>query len=316
MSPTAIVQVHLTRNCNLRCRHCYSESGPGKFSGLQLNALVNFLEWTHSLGYRKLALSGGEPFLYPSLPELLQLARKQGWETSTATNGTLLERKDCQRSLKFLDLLGVSFDGHPDRHNQLRQSPSAFARAEKGLAVLHDHDKPFLILHTLTHETVSELDWLLSFAIDSGALGLRLHPLEQQGFGAALAASALLPADAARAYLWILDRRRLVPEGFRLEIDLVNREQVKVAAASRRRDIGGIVSPLVVASDGKLLPFTYGMPSSWSFGSVYTDEDRGSAEEWPKRVRPLVDRAKEEAGRQEWPFFNWFEHLVRIAEST
>lgn len=312
MDKGAIVQVHVTRACNLRCRHCYSESGPEHRSGLDLHEIVTFLDWAYHHGYSHLSLSGGEPFLYTHLKPLLAHARETGWQISTATNGTLLQNKSARDCLEYLDLVGVSFDGPPSLHNDLRQRKTAFARAEQGLAVLRSIGIPFLIAHTLTRESLAELDWTLSFAVDSGAGGLRLHPLEQQGFGAAMGAVALSPAEEALAYMWVLDRRRQVPNGFRLEVDLANRELVCGSVPSCRSE-QELVNPLVVHPNGELLPFTYGMPASWSFGSARCENARAAANEWPLRTKPLLERAKAEAARLEWPFFNWFEHLVRTA---
>ncbi len=157
----AIVQVHLTRRCNPRCQHCYSESGrassrPSSCPG----------SWTSSLGRnpkdiaswrcpgRTLSVS----FLEGSFDfsTRIRLGDFDGDErhTSRAPGSPGV-------SAPYVNLFGVSFDGAPTRHNELRRHPTAFARAEKGLAVLRDHERPFLILHTLTRETVDELDWLL-----------------------------------------------------------------------------------------------------------------------------------------------------------
>ncbi len=91
----------------------------------------------------------------------------------------------------------------------------------------------------------------------------------------------------------------------------MNRELVKAVAASRRRD--EIVSPLVIYPDGELFPFTYGMPAAWSFGSASSDQARASASGWRDRVSSLLDHAYVEAEKLDWPFFNWFEHLIKVA---
>jgi len=60
-----IVQVHPSLQCNLRCRHCYSVSGPEQRGALPVETVLDCLEDCAALGYGVLAASGGEPFLYP-----------------------------------------------------------------------------------------------------------------------------------------------------------------------------------------------------------------------------------------------------------
>jgi len=78
-SPTGVapvLQLHPTRLCNIACAHCYSGSGPTVRGELPLELLSDCLEAAAGLGYRQLAVSGGEPLLYGPLPELLGRARE------------------------------------------------------------------------------------------------------------------------------------------------------------------------------------------------------------------------------------------------
>jgi MoaA/NifB/PqqE/SkfB family radical SAM enzyme len=91
-SPTGIapvLQVHPTRRCNLACAHCYSSSGPTLRKALDVDLLSGCLEDAAALGYRQLAVSGGEPLLYDRLAELLARARALGMLTSVTSNGML-----------------------------------------------------------------------------------------------------------------------------------------------------------------------------------------------------------------------------------
>ena len=73
-----VLHVHPSRRCNIACAHCYSSSGPNVREEFHLELLSNCLDDAVGLGYRQLAVSGGEPLLYRQLPELLDCARGLG----------------------------------------------------------------------------------------------------------------------------------------------------------------------------------------------------------------------------------------------
>jgi Fe-coproporphyrin III synthase len=75
-----VLQVHPTRRCNLTCVHCYSDSGPGVADEIPLPVLDDLVADAASLGYEVLAVSGGEPFMYPGLPGLLRQAKAVGMQ--------------------------------------------------------------------------------------------------------------------------------------------------------------------------------------------------------------------------------------------
>src|SRR6266568_1245666 len=126
MPPTGrhrILQIHPTRLCNLLCRHCYSESGPGQRGAIEASVLSAAIADAARLGYRTVAVSGGEPFLYPALPATLQAARAHGMTTTITTNGTVLTERRAAQVAGLVDLVAISLDGTPESHNRMRGSP-------------------------------------------------------------------------------------------------------------------------------------------------------------------------------------------------
>ena len=85
-----MLQVHPTRRCNIACAHCYTSSGPTAREVLPLGLLSECLVEAYELGYRQLAVSGGEPMIYRPLPALLALGRELGMVTTVTSNGMLL----------------------------------------------------------------------------------------------------------------------------------------------------------------------------------------------------------------------------------
>src|SRR5579884_2046624 len=85
--------LELTGKCNLRCVHCYSDSGPQ----LPLIQSMGLNDWSRVIGEaadlscRNLQFIGGEPSLHPGLPDLIRRAKACGiTNVEVYTNGTVL----------------------------------------------------------------------------------------------------------------------------------------------------------------------------------------------------------------------------------
>ena len=50
-APRPYLQVHPSRRCNLRCRHCYSSSGPEQTGALPVELLADVVRDAAELGY-------------------------------------------------------------------------------------------------------------------------------------------------------------------------------------------------------------------------------------------------------------------------
>jgi len=125
------IQIHITGKCNCRCRHCYinehaNELSPNTINGIldQYKGLIALLEERKKETFRPLVnITGGEPFLYSNLDQLLQLIQQRGNEFvfRIATNGTLLH-DDLLKRLQSLNLpfIQVSLDGNETIHDSIR----------------------------------------------------------------------------------------------------------------------------------------------------------------------------------------------------
>src|SRR6266567_880068 len=112
MAPTGdsyrVLQIHPTRRCNLCCLHCYSASGPQERDTLSIALLRGAVEDAAKEGYTIAGISGGEPLLYGSLPELLEHAHQCGMITTVTSNGMLLDERRLARLQGRADLLAIS----------------------------------------------------------------------------------------------------------------------------------------------------------------------------------------------------------------
>ena len=92
-----VVVWNVTRRCNLRCVHCYSQSEDrnyrGELSFEEGKALIDDLA---EFGSPVILFSGGEPLIRPDILDLIRYAAGKGLRAVVSTNGTLDHRKSSR----------------------------------------------------------------------------------------------------------------------------------------------------------------------------------------------------------------------------
>lgn len=323
-SDLRVLHLHPTRRCNLECLHCYSESGPAEHDSISPAIAVSAVAGAASLGYTMLSVSGGEPLMYPGLWSVLDEARHSGLLRAIVTNGVALTAPLAARLRDNVDVVAVSIDGRPDRHNSLRQHPTAFARMERGLAVLRDEGVGFKLLGSVSADSLADLPWMASYAAEQGASMLQIHPIEPAG------RAALLPRDdapqdvALKAFL-IAQRLRQVWQGrLQIDIDVVDLlpyaaggAPLACASAVAFDDLSAVVSPLVVEPDGEVVPLRYGFSRAFAIGNLRDAPLGRLARRWlaehARSFLALAGHALAVAALDESPFGNPYEIIAGAA---
>jgi Fe-coproporphyrin III synthase len=130
-----IVVWNVSRRCNLRCVHCYSQSENQKDEG-ELNTFEakQMIDNLADFGVPVLLFSGGEPFMRADLFELVQYTRGKGMRAVISTNGTLITDDIAKRfSDAGLSYVGVSLDGLKTVNDKFRGVSGAFEKALEGI---------------------------------------------------------------------------------------------------------------------------------------------------------------------------------------
>jgi Fe-coproporphyrin III synthase len=320
-----IIQLHPTLRCNLACRHCYSVSGPAQRAALAPEVLSQALEDAAAMGYEVVSVSGGEPFLYPGLAQLLAHARSLGLRTTVTTNGTTLTPRRLAAVRDHLDLLALSVDGPPATHDQIRGAGS-FERLLTGLGHVRALALPFGMIVTVTRRSWTELVWLGRFAVEQQARLLQLHPLEMVGRAERELATESPDDDLlARTYLMAAALAAKHRGRLRIQVDLLPAAQVRqspqlvYASALEASAIvdsrpADLLSPLVVEADGSVVPLSYGFSHDYRICNL-GDQDLAAA--WPEfleRRYPTFRRLSRdlwmEISSSDRPLVNWHELIV------
>ncbi|MDD4860510.1 MAG: 12,18-didecarboxysiroheme deacetylase [Smithellaceae bacterium] len=130
-----VVVWNMTRRCNLKCIHCYSNSAnldyPDELTTEEGKKLIDDLA---AFGSPVMLFSGGEPLMRPDLLTLAKYATDKGMRAVISTNGTLVTKEIATELKKIgLSYVGVSLDGLQPTHDRFRGMKGAFEQAIQGI---------------------------------------------------------------------------------------------------------------------------------------------------------------------------------------
>jgi MoaA/NifB/PqqE/SkfB family radical SAM enzyme len=160
-----IVVWNVTRTCNLRCVHCYSDSFAQRYPGeLTTDQAKGVIDDLAGFGVSALLFSGGEPLTHPELLELMAYATSKGLRVTLSTNGTLID-EDVAAKLKAIRLMyvGISLDGIGETNDLFRGKKGAFDAAVRGIHACQIVGQKVGLRLTLTRRNCMDLHDIFDF---------------------------------------------------------------------------------------------------------------------------------------------------------
>ncbi|MCX6877304.1 MAG: radical SAM protein [Verrucomicrobia bacterium] len=194
-----IVVWNITRTCNLRCVHCYSDSNAVQYPGeLDWQEMASVVEDLAAYQVPSLLLSGGEPMIHPRFFELVDKASGLGLKLTISTNGTLItpEKAALLKAAKVA-YVGISLDGIGPVHDEFRRKEGAFDAAVRGFKNCHAVNQKTGLRLTLTRHNVENIAQILDFIEDQEIQRVCFYHLVPAGRGSEL--QVLEPEEARHA---------------------------------------------------------------------------------------------------------------------
>lgn len=277
----SVFHLHPLKRCNLRCLHCYSDSSPQATailpSELAHAALAQAARW----GYQALAVSGGEPMLYPGLASLLAHSADLGMTTSVVTNGLLCRTQEDLAPLRRASTVTVSIDGLPAQHDHMRQRKGAYEGAANAVRRLADAGMHVWVACGVTAANVDDVETLVANAACWGAQGIAFHLVEPAGRAATMHPAELLGNDArVLLYATVKLLGALQRKSIDIHVDLTHRntilrfpELLYATPPASNALPAHIIRVLVLDADGKLIPICHGFHDRYCLGYVGNDSD-------------------------------------------
>lgn len=205
-----VVVWSLTRTCNLRCLHCYTDSDARRYAGeLSTEQALDVVEDLARFQVPAVLLSGGEPLLRHDFWTLLTAAREKGLRCVLSTNGTLISEEIAQR-LKNEGILyaGISLDGIDEVHNHFRGKPWAFEKTVRGVRNCKAIGLKVSLRITLTRHNANDLDRFFDFIEAEQIDRVCFYHLAYAGRGRTMVAEDLAPRETRAAVDKILAKAR------------------------------------------------------------------------------------------------------------
>lgn len=180
--PPYLVSYAITRKCNLKCKHCYSNAADAaardELSTSESKVLLDSLsDW----GIRLLIFDGGEPLCRDDFFEIAKYASDKRMRTVVGSNGTLIDAETAQRMKDVgVQAVQVSIDGaRPETHDSFRGEEGAFHRAMQGIEACRQAGLPFQFGMVIRKQSLPEIPSMLELAVKSGANAAEFFDLVQ-----------------------------------------------------------------------------------------------------------------------------------------
>ncbi len=158
-----------TKQCNLRCKHCYANATPHPAPDeLSLEEKYEVVDQLDEAGVAAISFSGGEPLTNKDFLKVAKYAAEKGFYLSVATNGTLISEKTAQRlreaGIRYVE---ISLDGpNPEIHDEFRGVKGAFNAAIRGIKNAKAAGLEVGIATTATHENLDSIPAIIQLARD------------------------------------------------------------------------------------------------------------------------------------------------------
>jgi len=182
IAPPFLVSYAITRECNLKCKHCYSDatdkSAPDELSTTEAKRLLDDIA---SWGIKLLIMDGGEPLCRDDFYEITSYALNKGMRVVVGSNGTLIDKQTAIKMKKAgVGCVAISIDGaKPETHDSFRDEDGAFYKAIEGAEACREADLPFQFNIVIRKQSLLEIPDILKLTVEYGANATEFFDLVQ-----------------------------------------------------------------------------------------------------------------------------------------
>ena len=157
-----------TTQCDLNCRHCFR--GDVQARHLPFEFVEQAIAGARPFGIQEIQLTGGEPFLYPHLDKIFDLARRERIPVSFFSNGLNIPAhaallKKYRDVIKFIHISLES--AQPEIYEKIRGKGN-FSKVLRAFEFCRRQNIPFAVLTCVNRFNTEDLDGLVRFVRRQG----------------------------------------------------------------------------------------------------------------------------------------------------
>ncbi len=121
----AVLQLNITRRCNLSCKHCHVQAGPSRTEMMSRDTLAHCVRAAGHPGVATIDITGGAPELHPDIEWLVQEAAGLGKRLIVRSNLVILLEPEYRHLMQFfaankVELVGSLPDYRAERSDRQR----------------------------------------------------------------------------------------------------------------------------------------------------------------------------------------------------
>ncbi|MEM2131154.1 MAG: radical SAM/SPASM domain-containing protein [Candidatus Woesearchaeota archaeon] len=171
---TTLVLIITTR-CNFKCKHCLRDYYTKQYD-LPLDLIEKALNEASELGFKHIAITGGEAILYPNFSELIDLIVEKGFSWSIVTNGFFYKKYDSviEKHKDKLKFIAISLDGGKEEtHDYIRQKGS-FKKVKEAAKYFVEKNIFVRLIYTVNSRNINEIEDFIKLALELKVNAVRL----------------------------------------------------------------------------------------------------------------------------------------------
>ena len=185
-----VLSWNVTRECNMKCSHCYINATDKKLDGeLNTQEAKNLMDQIAEVSHPLLILSGGEPLLRPDIYELIKYGASIGLKMGLGSNGSLIDEAAAEKLKQAgIATVSISLDSNiPAQHDEFRGVAGAWEKAVEACKALRKNNVLVQVNTTLTQQNYSQIDDVMALAESIGVENFHLFFLVPTGRGTKIA---------------------------------------------------------------------------------------------------------------------------------
>ncbi len=184
-----MISWQITRDCDLCCLHCCTESAPGKRLPDELDAdeAMRLADEIVGLEVPYVMLCGGEPLVVPHFLALAEALGQAGVQLKIETNGQRFDAKLADRLARLpIRSVQISLDADTQEAYALQRPGASLAKAHAACRAVRAADLPLEITFAPTRLNIHEFDAVIERAWALGAFRFNTGKLMRIGTAARL----------------------------------------------------------------------------------------------------------------------------------
>jgi radical SAM protein with 4Fe4S-binding SPASM domain len=164
--PPKIIQIDITGQCNLTCKHCRASVLDKTTPDLNFEQVLSILDQIHYISPNgTLAIAGGEPLKRPDIKDILYYIKNnlKGLNVELLTNATLITLENIDWLIETVRGFNISMEGSsPEIHDSIR-GKGTFEKTISALNLLTEKGANLVVRMTYFHQGMDEPENLMRF---------------------------------------------------------------------------------------------------------------------------------------------------------